>query len=249
MNKEVFATTILGLDKNELTLTLLMLDCSKNEQWGEIPGKNIRALLELTKESLFELLEKLLSKGIVRYSNIPLYAGTNIYLQAGKGFYVYNRDYRTWQPTEQSLYYKLCRSMGLRFSSDSYIYILDHYNIYAIKDLKVTSEEVLTPYELYDIFCQTFQEKFGREYRPTSQVRDLGYMKKVIFDACRVGLRDIQIQEFISWAVRVKSKDFKGAFLIGFLPLCHKDYLAAKKVEIMPKGFYKDENGQLRKQE
>jgi hypothetical protein len=68
MDKTIFALTIVGVEKTEYTVCNLFLDAVKNTQYGEIPGKNLRQLLDITKEKLFGMMENLVSKGIFKYS-------------------------------------------------------------------------------------------------------------------------------------------------------------------------------------
>jgi|GEM_PF-6030779 len=245
MNKIIFALSILGLEKTEHHVCNLLLDLVTNVQYGEVPGKNLRGLLELTKEKLFDALEKLQTLNVIKYVREPL--PDSVYIKAGEGFYMFNSQYKTWRPTESSLFYKICKQLGHRFTEESYLYILDNYNIRdAVEAQKSNTEERLIPYQLYDIFCERYKTTFHREYRSTNTNRDLAYMKKVLFECSMKNLKDSQIREFLDWSFRVKTRDFKGEFLVGFLPLCLKDYLASTLVEKTNSKFIKDEDGRLK---
>jgi hypothetical protein len=248
MDKIVFALTIVGVEKTELAICNIFLDLLKNERWGEIPGKNLRQLFDLTKDKLFNILENLLSKNIFKHSrnSIPI---NTVYITGGDAHYIFNPEYLNWIPSDVSLFYKLCKLYSYRFNNDSWKMILNHYDIREEIEKKTSLEEKLTPYQLYDLFCAKYRKLFNREYEPSHIERDLAYCKKVICDCSFKNLRDAQILEFLEWTFRVKTRSFKGEFLVGFLPLCLRDYLASTSISIVNPGYIKDENGNIIKNE
>ena len=127
MSKIILALTISGLEKTELTVCTLFLDMIQNEQYGEVPGKNIRQLLDLTKDQLFTIVEKLVHRNIIRY--LRMVPSEVVYLKAGEGFYVFNKKYETWIPSENSLFYKICKASGWRFNEEAWKYITENYDL------------------------------------------------------------------------------------------------------------------------
>ncbi len=248
MNKILFALAIIGVEKTEYLLCSIFLDLLKNEQYGEIPGRNLRQLLNLTKDTLFSLLEGLSNRHIFSYSQTVM-PPNSIYVKAGAGQYIFNMHYQDWEPVETSLFYTLCRLEGYRFNADSWNIILEKYDIRKEGTRKNLVEKKLTPYQLYNDFCEEYQQLFHKEYKPLHIERDLAYCKKIICDCSFKNLKDPQILEFLEWAFRVKVKDFKGEFLVGFLPLCLRDYLASTLIQVVRSGYIKDENGNLIKDE
>lgn len=246
MDKIIFALTIVGVEKTERAICDIFLDLSKNEQWGEIPGKNLRQLFDLTRDKLFNILENLLSKNIFKHNrnSIPI---NTVYVTGGDAHYIFNPDYLNWIPSDSSLFYKLCKLHSHRFNSDSWRLILSSYDIREETTKKSSLEERLTPYQLYDLFCAEYKKLFNREYEPPHIERDLAYCKKIICECSFKNLRDAQILEFVEWAFRVKTRSFRGEFLVGFLPLCLRDYLASTVVSAISPGYTKDENGNILK--
>lgn len=244
--KEYLATLLVGLNKTEqvVVLTLLYLDSQK--QYGEVPGRNLRTLLDVSKEQLFLELEKLVQKNILKFSNDIV--ENRVYLSAGKGYYVFNENYREWLPVAESLFYKICKLVGYGYNKHSYLIILNEIDLRKelnkdpeIKDTKIT------PYELFDLFCQWHLKIFGREYVPPNQAKDLQTLKKIIFDMSFDGFNENAIKEFLKWSFLSKAKTFNSSFIVGFLPLCLKDYLTTVKTSPINKGYIKDEDGRLRK--
>ena len=246
--RELFALTILGLEKTEYTVATIFLDAKYANRKGEIPGRNFRYLLDITKDKLFQILESLLQKNILKYSTT---INENvIYIQGGKCYYVFNSNYNEWIPTENSLFYKLCKLKGLRFNTRSYNKIISELDFReAIKSENKEVDKGITPYEVYDLFCKLYKQYFGKEYVPLNQYRDFSTTKKIICKCSFKGISDSQIKSFIDWCFKVKAKTFSGNFIIGFLPLCLSDYLKANVVEQIDARFKKDENGHLRERE
>lgn len=248
MNKIILALTLVGIEKTEQSICDIFLDLLRNEQYGEIPGRNLRQLLNLTKDKLFNLLESLSNRHIFSYSRTT-HPSNSVYITAGDGYYMLNISYQDWEPAENSLFYKLCTLNGYRFSVDSWHIILEKYDIRKGITKQILEDKKLTPYQLYNEFCERYARFFHKEYKPIHIERDLAYCKKVICDCSFKNLKDSQILEFLEWTFRVKIRDFKGEFLVGFLPLCLKDYFASTVVQIIGVGYKKDENGNLIKHE
>jgi len=246
-SKEILAITILGSEKNEQRLIGLLLELVQSERYGEIPGSNIRSILDLTKEHLFDLIERLVQRGIFKYlKEVP---EKTVYIRGGEGAYIFNSNYKEWAPTNDSLFYKLCKVYGLRFNNTSYNYIIESMDIRVEKDKKSTpATKGITPYEIYDMFCQQYHKCFNKEYSPLNQYKDFLTLKNIICEFSYSNIDDKYIKEFIDWCFRVKVKDFKQGFIIGFLPMCLKDYLGSNQVEKIRPGYIKDEDGRLRKQ-
>jgi len=244
MNKILLALTLIGIEKTEQSICGIFLDLLKNEQYGEIPGRNLRQLFNLSKDKLFSILEGLSNRHIFSYSQTAV-PSKSVYVTAGDGRYIFNIMYHDWEPAESSLFYKLCALNGYRFNIDSWHIMLEKYDIRRGIEKKILEEKKLTPYQLYNEFCEKYVRLFHREYKPLHIERDLAYCKKVICDCSFKNLKDSQILEFLEWTFRVKIRDFKGEFLVGFLPLCLKDYLASTLIQVVGLGYTKDENGNL----
>jgi len=242
MDKIILSLNIMGLEKQELSICLFIVDLVRNDKYGELPGKNIRILFDITKDKLFEILEGLVIKNVFKYSSA--HNNDTIYIKAGDGYYVFNKNYITWIPTSDSLFYKLCKQLKIRFTIESYNYILEHYSIMNEVEKSIIIEERLTPYELFDSFCVYYKKEFNKEYRTNNQARDLMHLKKVICECSYKNMKDIQIKEFIKWTFDIKANEFKGDFIVGFLPTCLKDYLMQNSISTTK--FIKDENGNYR---
>ncbi len=247
--KALLALSIQGLEPKEFALTTLLVNQSINQKYGEVFGRNLRSILELTKESLFQLLEKLIQKNILQYSQFPETCKQLVYIRAGDGCYILNEDFTSWIPCETSLFYKLCKLYGYAFNQKSYQLILDELDLTQELVKKDKSNEGrITPYELYDIFCQQYKKIFNQEYVPPNQARDFMNLKKIIYQMSYNNFSDQVIRDFIRWCFDCKVKDFKGNFIIGFLPMCLVDYLRSNVVEKNSPIYKRDEDGRLRKE-
>jgi len=244
--KELIAIQILGLNKQEQALTALLIDLDKSNKYGEIPGRNLRVLLDLSKDDLFHLLEKLTQKNILKYTHNIV--ENIIYVKGGDGGYVYNNKWEEWTPVSDSLFYKLCKILKLRYNTLSYNYILNNLDIrnefVAHQDDTSTT---ITPYELYGLFCKEYKIVFDKDYKPLNQSRDFQTIKDIICKFNYNNIKDSYITEFIKWCFMVKVRSFKSNLIIGFLPLCLQDYLKDNTVEKINTGKVKDENGNWRK--
>jgi len=241
--REFFAISILGLNQNEMLLTQLLLSSQ-----GEIPGKNLRILLNINKDQLFEILEKLVQRNIIGYSNNPSNE-TLTYIRAGEGGYVLNRNYNMWIPEANSIFYKLCKLLDYRCNQQSYQTILNDFSINQNLPINIIKKEVnqITPYELFGLFCLLYKKVLGKEYKPLNNAKDLATLKSIIYEFSYKNIKDKYIKEFIDWVFRVKARSFKSDLIIGWLPLCLKDYLSSMPTEKDVPGFVRDEEGRLRK--
>jgi hypothetical protein len=246
-SKEILAITILGWEKNEQKLIGVLLDLVHSNEFGEIPGSNIRLITDLTKEQLFDLIERLVQRNVFKYmSSVPI---NTVYIVGGEGSYVFNSNYREWLPTNDSPFYKLCKIYGLRFNNASYNYLLDNMDLrIAIEKKSSQVDKGITPYEIYDLFCQLYHKHFNAEYSPLNQYKDFLTLKNIICKFSYENIEDRYVKEFINWCFMVKIRDFKQGFIIGFLPMCLKDYLGSNVVEKIKPGYTKDFDGRLRKQ-
>ena len=247
MMKSLLAVSILGLDKHEQTIVLLFLHYGTENKCGEIPGRNLRLLLDITKDDLFHILEKLLQKGVFKFSE-EVDKNIHQYIGAGdKGYYVFNNDCTSWTPIADSLFYKLCKILGYRYNSHSYNNILKELdmrqNLVESKEKEIVR---ITPYEIYDYFLEKYKGYFGKEYAGLNQFKDLQTIKNVIYKFSYSNIGDSKIREFINWCFQVKASTFKGNFIIGFLPMCMSDYLKVVTIEKVNPEFIRDEDGRLR---
>jgi len=244
--QEYVASLLVGLSKAEQIIVLVLFHLEKHSQFGEVPGRNLRTLLDTTKEQLFLELEKLLQKNILKFSTVKV-EGT-VYLTAGtKGFYIFNPKYKEWQPTADSSFYKICRLLGYAFNRHSYLNLLNDVDFRKefSKDPEVKDKR-LTPFELFDLFCQMHQRVFSREYLAVNQGKDLQTLKKIIFELSFAGYSEEAMKDFMKWCFLAKAREFKTAFIIGFLPLCLKDYIALNNAKKLHPGYIRDEDGRLR---
>jgi len=246
--KDLLAVLLVGLNPKEYHMVMLLMYLQKSEQYGEIPGSNLRNLMgtNVTKEQLFLELEKLVQKNILRFSNnkVP----NTVYISAGKGYYVFNQYYQEWVPTSDSGFYKVARILGYTYNKQSYNTILrdTDFREELVKDLVRAGDSKLTPYEAYDIFCNLYKRTFNREYGGVNQIKDFQTLKKLIYDMSFENYSDNHIKDFLEWSFRAKSRDFKGDFIVGFLPLCLQDYRAQVQVQKIKPGYTLDENGRLK---
>jgi len=244
--QQYIATLLVGLNPKEQSIVLILFHLEQNTLWGEVPGRNLRTLLELTKDSLFLELEKLVQKNILKFSAevVP----ETVYISAGKGYYIFNAHCKEWMPTAESTFYKICKLVGYGYNKHSYLMILNELDLRKelIKDPEIKDTKI-TPFELFDLFCQWHLKMFGREYTPPNQAKDLQTLKKIIFDMSFDGFNENTIKEFLKWSFLSKAKTFNSSFIVGFLPLCLKDYLTTVKTSSINKGYTKDEDGRLRK--
>lgn len=242
--EEFTASLLVGLSKAEQVIVMALLHSHGRKQFGEIPGRNLRTLLDTTKEQMFLELEKLVQKNILKFSSTAI--PDTVYLLAGKGCYIFNPNCQTWTPTAESNFYKVCRMLSYPFSKQSFQLLLTDLDLR--KELVKSTEpkeKRITPYELFDVFCQWHQKTFGREYFPPNQTKDLQTLKKIIFDMSMENYSDETIIDFVKWSFLAKAREFKTAFIIGFLPLCLKDYLALHH-GVKNTKYVTDEDGRLR---
>jgi hypothetical protein len=246
--KTLLAVSILGLDKHELTITLLFTQLSIESKGGEVPGRNLRQLLDITKDDLFHILEKLLQKGVFKFSDME--DKSYPYICAGdKGYYIFNKDYKDWTPVADSLFYKLCKLLGYRYNSHSYNSILNELDLR--QNLVETKDKVvdrITPYEIYDYFMEKYKGYFGKEYSGLNQFKDLQTLKNIIYKFSYSNIGDSHIKEFVNWCFQIKAATFKGSnFIIGFLPMCLQDYLKTNIIEKIDPLYTKNEDGRLQR--
>lgn len=242
---QYIATLLIGLSPKEQSIVLLLFHLAQNSFWGEVPGRNFRTLLELTKDNLFLELEKLVQKNILKFSTERI--ANTVYISAGKGYYIFYPATTEWLPTSESLFYKVCKLLGYPFNKHSYITILKELDLREElnKDPEV-KEKRMTPFELFDIFCQWHVKLFGREYAPPNQVKDLQTLKKIIFDMSFEGYSEESIKDFLKWSFLSKARTFNSSFIVGFLPLCLRDYLATNKIAKVYPNYKKDDDGRIR---
>lgn len=243
--RDYLALAISGLENKELmSLVSLFLFLSSEKQFGEVPGGNLRFMFEWTKEKLFHNLETLVQRNIFKYSTtVP---ENCCYVMAGKNCYVFNSSYSSWQPTSTSIFYKVSKLLGWRFNEQSYKSTLLSLDLRQPFRKTVSDEKGLTVYEIYDLFCSWHSKIFRQEYSTTNSQRDFLTIKKLMCEMHYLNYSDSQIRNFIEWCFLQKAKDFKGAFMVGFLPLCLKDYKLGVNISKIPQNYEKDENGNLR---
>jgi hypothetical protein len=243
--KEILAGTIIGLEPKEQILVNLLLESQSNEQTGEIPGVTLRKILETTKDDLFHILERLLQKRIFGFAKQVIEG--KLYIKAGEGYYIFDNDYTHWIPSSDSLFYKLCKLLDMKFNEESYLRVLKEFDIRNPIQEKEAKDKLdkITPYEIYDMFCHKYKRVFNKEYTPPNQYRDFGTIKKILCELSYKNFKDSQIKDFIEWCFMVKVREFKGNFIVGFLPLCLQDYLKMNNIEKNKPNTTKDEDGRL----
>jgi len=245
MNHYFLATLILGLSLKETSILQVFLHQFSNRYFGEIPGSNLRNLLGLTKDQLFLELEKLVQRNIFKFSTYSM--DESVFVAAGKGYYIFNSTVTEWIPSAESTFYKICKIKGYHFNRTSYLQLLRELNFTnELVIAKKEAEEKVTPYEAFDWFCGLHKKTFGREYSPINQVRDFATLKKILCDMTFRGFSKGDIREFFQWCFLSKVKDFKSAFIVGFLPMCLEDYRTLVNVPIISEKFRVDEDGRMR---
>jgi hypothetical protein len=244
---EFISYFLLGLTQKEVSIVLLFSHQYTAKKYGEIPGSNLRNILNLTKEQLFLELEKLVQKNVLKFSSHLV--EDNVCISAGKGYYVFNANPTTWTPSAESYFYKVCKLKGYSFNSHSYQLLLSELDFR--EELSSTKKEkdddLVTPYEAFDWFCGLHKKTFGREYYPINQVRDFANLKKLLFEMSYLGYTKANMRDFFQWCFLSKVRDFKSAFIVGFLPMCFEDYRSMVRVDITKRGFVVDEDGRMRK--
>ena len=243
MNGASFALSILGLDKTELLFCNILLDLTTQYKYGEIPGKQIRGLLDLNKETLFALIKSLEETNVlIKTFSEPHLPAKAIYIMAGDGRYCYNYHEDTWKPKSDSIFYKICKEQNLRTTGESYQYILENFNIFEEVNKTKVKDESLKTYGLYEHFCKQYKSIFGQAYKTKNVNRDLVHAKNILFEARMKGMKDGQIKDFIDWAVRTERSDI----IMGFLPIRLNEYFVKNKVTLYGDKTILDENGHLK---
>lgn len=245
MNGASFALSILGLDKTELLFCNLLLDLYNQKRYGEIPGKNLRDLLGLTKETLFELLKALAELEILtKIHKRESISQQEFYIDVGGEYYTFTPDPLYWTPRGDSLFYQICKQQNLKTNAESYEHILEDFNIFddTRKSREGVKDDSLKTYGLYEHFCKQYKRVFGQTYKAKNINRDLVHAKNVLFEARMKGMKDGQIKDFVDWAVRTERSDI----IMGFLPIRLNEYFVKHKVQVYGDKAILDENGHLK---
>lgn len=152
--------------------------------------------------------------------------GINFFIKINE-VYVFNSDWGTWIPTQDS---PLLRHINDEKPLIFFIKNCTLPNNYLGIPRERVSKNGITAITLRDQFVLEYKKAYlGEEYKSTNWDRDMIILKRVIGTLCAGGLQAQSAVEFISWCFGVKSLQFSGKIYIFNLPRFLNEYMSTTK--------------------